>query len=400
MKQLLFLLTLFMSLNSFSQKTTNLFKPFNLSNSSSLNKTANVLNLKDSSHYSHWYNNAWFFSNKEMYGYNAAEEEHKDVLLYISFGGSVWDTVHRSINYVYNGNHDLLEKVTEAQNGNGDWYSEDKLIQTFDANHNVLTSTTQTSITAGWENVNRQICTYDANNNVLTYLYQSWGSPFWENSYSITATYNANNEYTSNEAKTWNTSSNSWVNYSRLTNMVYSGGDLTSFYTEIWNGSSLTYQPASHTTMTYDGNHHMLTQLSEEWIDFTHSWENDYNNVYTYDANGNETSLTTQTWTMSAWVNAQKEEHYYPTSAGLTELAGKTEAIQLYPNPATGNIDITHTTAFNSVCVTDIKGNVVLTENTKPTNRLIVDVSHLNAGVYFISIKNGDSTAFKKFIKD
>jgi hypothetical protein len=103
---------------------------------------------------------------------------------------------------------------------------------------------------------------------------------------------------------------------------------------------------------------------------------------------------------MSAWVNVHKDEHYYPSSVGLTEPAGKKDVIQIYPNPATGKIVVTHTTAFTNICITDIKGNVMLTENSKPTNQLNVDVSFLNAGIYFISIKSSNSTVFKKFIKD
>jgi subtilisin family serine protease len=74
--------------------------------------------------------------------------------------------------------------------------------------------------------------------------------------------------------------------------------------------------------------------------------------------------------------------------------------ISIYPNPAQNilNFNTTDNTIINSVSINDISGKEILRTNNVSTNSL--DVSGLQAGVYFVKFTADDKSTVKKFIKE
>jgi serine protease AprX len=74
--------------------------------------------------------------------------------------------------------------------------------------------------------------------------------------------------------------------------------------------------------------------------------------------------------------------------------------ISIYPNPAQNilNFNTTDNTIINSVSINDISGKEILRTNNVSTNSL--DVSGLQAGVYFVKFIADDKSTVKKFIKE
>ncbi|MDA3894295.1 MAG: carbohydrate-binding protein [Salinivirgaceae bacterium] len=71
--------------------------------------------------------------------------------------------------------------------------------------------------------------------------------------------------------------------------------------------------------------------------------------------------------------------------------------IQLFPNPATGNVvNITNAKGFN-LSVIDVSGNNVLLEKLESNNE-VLNISILETGIYFIRIENNSSTITHKFV--
>lgn len=85
---------------------------------------------------------------------------------------------------------------------------------------------------------------------------------------------------------------------------------------------------------------------------------------------------------------------------GITEMFNET-TVALYPNPASSVICIEsgETGAPNICRVYDIPGTEVITK-TFSDNKINLDVSKLNAGLYFVRIEGKAGVAIKKFIKE
>jgi hypothetical protein len=83
------------------------------------------------------------------------------------------------------------------------------------------------------------------------------------------------------------------------------------------------------------------------------------------------------------------------SSVGIKQLAVNSNQIAVYPNPAGNYIMITSTQDISEIKVFDVLGKGVL--NTKEKE---IDVSNLQAGVYFIQVKASDKTYTAKFIKE
>lgn len=73
-------------------------------------------------------------------------------------------------------------------------------------------------------------------------------------------------------------------------------------------------------------------------------------------------------------------------------------SLSFYPNPATTILNITNSNNFDikNISVTDINGRVVKNQAGSLTQ---INVSDLNAGVYFVTIEAAEGKTTKKFIK-
>jgi hypothetical protein len=73
-------------------------------------------------------------------------------------------------------------------------------------------------------------------------------------------------------------------------------------------------------------------------------------------------------------------------------------SISIYPNPTSSVLNISNTNNFEikNISVTDINGRVVKNQTSSLTR---INVSDLNAGVYFVTIEAAEGKTTKKFIK-
>jgi len=71
-------------------------------------------------------------------------------------------------------------------------------------------------------------------------------------------------------------------------------------------------------------------------------------------------------------------------------------AVAIYPNPTTGEINVA-SSRFKNILVTiySVSGQIVVNE----TNDNVIDISHLEDGVYFMNVKVGELTYIRKVIK-
>jgi hypothetical protein len=70
--------------------------------------------------------------------------------------------------------------------------------------------------------------------------------------------------------------------------------------------------------------------------------------------------------------------------------------IAIYPNPTTGELNVVSSRIKNVlVTIYSVSGQVVVNE----TSKNVIDVSHLEDGVYFMNVKVGELTYIRKVIK-
>ena len=83
------------------------------------------------------------------------------------------------------------------------------------------------------------------------------------------------------------------------------------------------------------------------------------------------------------------------SSVGISDV--KTSEINIFPNPAKDFI-IVKANQISKIQIMDISGKVLYSRKTE-LNRVKVDVSSLEAGIYIVLVKNQDSTYTQKIIK-
>ena len=81
---------------------------------------------------------------------------------------------------------------------------------------------------------------------------------------------------------------------------------------------------------------------------------------------------------------------------GIDELR---TSLLLYPNPVNDILHIVTETEVEEVVVYDTFGRLLVTETPSHQDEMIIDVSGLNKGIYFVMIKTNDGVVMKKFIK-
>jgi subtilisin family serine protease len=82
------------------------------------------------------------------------------------------------------------------------------------------------------------------------------------------------------------------------------------------------------------------------------------------------------------------------------ELSNK---VNIYPNPTTGELKITTSDIRNpisDITIFDVSGRIQKAENRISNIEVILDISHLNSGLYFIKVKTDAGEIIKKVVKN
>ena len=90
------------------------------------------------------------------------------------------------------------------------------------------------------------------------------------------------------------------------------------------------------------------------------------------------------------------------TSDGVIDLEtnSKKNLFKVFPNPAVETLNIySETEIIQSIQVTDLSGKIVYSISPFEINYSF-DISHLESGIYFVSVKIDDLSAIKKIIKN
>jgi hypothetical protein len=363
-----------------------------------------------------------------------------------------WELYFKSVDVVYDDNHNLIGYTGQEWNGST-WVYSYKFIHNFDANNNQTSYITQEWYGSEWVNVYQYIWTYNANNYQTSTLYQSWNGINWENdwkntysydannirtgylrqdwngsawvdSYQYAYTYDANNNQTSSLKQTWNGSTweNSYLSthtYDASNNRIYSLG-------QYWSGNA--WENSFQSTYTYDANNNQISEFEQVWNGT--AWENSYQSTFTYDSNNNQTSGFAQIWSGEAWVNSWQYATTYDTYSfyitdtykwwndegtevidgdssyyyshgvlGIDDLSVQEGNIHIYPNPTNGKFTISSNSIINSIEIFNLLGELVPSDFTfNQQTSTEIDISNAPKGIYFAKISTGGKVYTRKIV--
>jgi hypothetical protein len=87
------------------------------------------------------------------------------------------------------------------------------------------------------------------------------------------------------------------------------------------------------------------------------------------------------------------------TSVGVDEVTFNKEQLLIYPNPASHDLNIRSFSSISKLVLTNSIGQKVLERNVD-LEETSLDLSGLNAGIYFVEITNGEGTLIRKIVKE
>jgi len=74
--------------------------------------------------------------------------------------------------------------------------------------------------------------------------------------------------------------------------------------------------------------------------------------------------------------------------------------IRLFPNPANETLSVTLNSAITNIDIIDISGKVVIPNSSFNLNEMIIDISSLDYGFYFVHVKSLTNNYLKNFVKE
>ena len=90
-------------------------------------------------------------------------------------------------------------------------------------------------------------------------------------------------------------------------------------------------------------------------------------------------------------------------ATGIENPMSEKEAFTFYPNPACDYITLElgdPNSCLFTLQIVNLLGEVVISENKDLSEKTIININTLNPGIYFLTLRNDDTTLSKKFIKN
>ena len=296
-------------------------------------------------------------------------------------------TFHHKSEYTYNSDNKITELVGLDQNG------------------------------SNWDLLYTDVYNYDNLNNNIEII-RNWQNPtIWSVNYRYIHTFDSNNNLILKEKQEWNTNTSSWGNTIKKNEFTYNNDNKVLSEIEYNNGQSGVLEEYRKFEYIYDTNGNRDEFIKSIYNSTTNSWELSERVTYTYDNNYSLSDLFIPNWSTGIldigysedynhmitakgyyeWDNTQNQWNYYGDaifnwSDVLSLNDFRISNINVYPNPATEQLNFELLTKIHKIKIFDIQGKLLIEK--KNTNS--INVMELNNGMYFYQINN---KMVGKFIK-
>ncbi|MDP1800076.1 MAG: T9SS type A sorting domain-containing protein [Bacteroidota bacterium] len=352
-----------------------------------------------------------------------------DSTFFYVWGGSYWSLNQKYIN-TYDANNNLIEQIFKTvpsfvnsgknirtynvanklltnewknwNSSNSTWINNSLISYTYNVNSCAINDLTETwnTTTNSWYLSSKNTYTYDTNNNLILKLYDEYNTAanYWYPSTKITFTYNLNNDLITQIIEVWDTTNSVWMNNNK-TNYSYVNNYLNTSTQQSWDINNGVWKDITKQTLTYDGNNNVIGNLLQVQSPSL-TWQNYNRTISNYDPNNNKTIEIIESWQNGNWINDYKYQHYAGCllfPVNLTEKMSGNKHVMIYPNPVSSTVFIKTDLNYKSVKVMDATGKIIsFVEQEKS-----ISISELNNGIYSIQLidENGSIIANKVIIK-
>lgn len=101
-------------------------------------------------------------------------------------------------------------------------------------------------------------------------------------------------------------------------------------------------------------------------------------------------------------IAADVVQNFYNATINSLEENKDKNTIQIFPNPAQDFVIIKSAHSIKNgtaIEIRDMMGNLITQEKTTGNNNIKLNISHLQAGIYFVQLKDGQQLITQKFVK-
>ena len=238
---------------------------------------------------------------------------------YPTASGSYY-TNYRIVNTFDVNDNMLTSTYQQCDTAHKIWYNQALYSYAYDANNNQVSSLTQYWDTTGgsggvWKNSGKTTVTYDANNNNITDTTFSWLSGAWTNSQLMVHTYDSHNYLLETQSYYYYTSA--WINSQKTIYNLNAGHKPDSTVQYVWDGSKSSWDFYMKDAYVYDASYNILADTSSFWNSTSNVWLGSNLNLYTYSGSDVASDEMLSNTTMTGWTKYQKKNMTYDASHDL-----------------------------------------------------------------------------------
>lgn len=365
-----------------------------------------------------WENDSWQNVSQTEYEYSGSGK----VLEFVkkNWESGAWENAI-SGDYTYDASDNLVAYLEEIWEDD-EWTNYSHELYTYDSVSNLLTAFGEIWDDSLWVNDQRHTYTYDQSGNQITALSENWQEGTWMYLYKENNEYNENNQLISSTAELWNDSL--WI-YDQYIEYTYNDLDyLTSKMLMIWQDDDWVNHSISENTYNNYGS--IETSLMLHWVD--NEWANYEMSVNAYDENGNALQGNFYTWDngnwsqtadgiislpynhglhMESYAGYRADADYTYLYVALEESFAKEQLqMDILSNPVSDQqLEIQIDLNQNAHCMAgiyDSRGNLICNASYSGLavgqNRILIDLSGIPGGMYFLVFSNGNQQNSEKFI--
>lgn len=357
-----------------------------------------------------------------QFDYNGQGSINEVVELYydFEFGTMEYDskTVYR---YDATGYHVIAEIDYEWLDAKGEWTISDSTYYTY--NDGLMVQEDY----YWWDEVNQEwdhdyisMYFYNGDELVDSIVETVWNGADYDNSYKEVYLY-AGGKFAQYDTYDWET--DSWVQDEKYT-YTWDGDKLSEILIQLNDPIVKELINSEKHTYTWQPNGNLNEEIDYEWDTDLSDWiestklDGTYDNMYAYEdlvlpfalegeESGNpdmffahkvDTVFFYEPVVTKEWTKIMRMNFYYSTFVGLNDTPDSYSDVKVYPNPVRTELNIENEGAAQ-IFILDVSGKVLSDKMIQERGR--VDVSSLDAGIYFVKIiTSSGKESMSKFIKE
>jgi len=297
-------------------------------------------------------------------------------------------------NYEYNDSGKDTLKI-EYKLENGEWIKNSKEESSYNAGGKriIWARYNWDSKDGSWVGDTKNKYDFDANGNTILDVDYNWDTTnnAWIRDYKRTKEFDAEgNKTLSVSYNEWDTTNNTWIGRDK-TKWEYDaeGNDTLKIRYNWARFSSDTWNRSSKYKYEYNDEGKKILEYYYNWEANNDKWIRHRKSEYKYDSEGKRRLYIEFNWEDDVWVLDSKGFYDYSdgdddSQTGIIDkdASGK---INIYPNPAKENVNISAKSKINKIVIYDMNGSMIknrTVSNMKPQ----ISTAELNSGIYVLRI--------------